>query len=163
MRTLKKGKELNSSEIQELLHHRSPYLLLDEVKSITKTEIQTVKLLTGDEYFFQGHFPGAPILPGAMMQEMTTQTAGILLTKFYSPVPNYNSNTTKGHAIGVLKKINFAKYKKFAKPGDQLEIKADIQDQFDNIFEFQSTITINKNVIMKNSFQLINISDQHLF
>jgi len=154
---------LNISEIQELLHHRSPYLLLDEVKSITKNQIHTNKFLTGDEYFFKGHFPGAPILPGAMMQEMTTQTAGILLTKYYSPVENYNSNTTKGHAIGVLKKVNFAKYKKFAKPGDQLEIKAELLDQFDNIFEFKSTITINKNVIMKNSFQLMNISDKHLF
>lgn len=154
---------MNISEIQELLHHRSPYLLLDEVKSITKNQIHTNKFLTGDEYFFKGHFPGAPILPGAMMQEMTTQTAGILLTKYYSPVENYNSNTTKGHAIGVLKKVNFAKYKKFAKPGDQLEIKAELLDQFDNIFEFKSTITINKNVIMKNSFQLMNISDKHLF
>ncbi len=154
---------MNISEIQELLHHRSPYLLLDEVKSITKNQIHTNKFLTGDEYFFKGHFPGAPILPGAMMQEMTTQTAGILLTKYYSPVENYNSNTTKGHAIGVLKKVNFAKYKKFARPGDQLEIKAELLDQFDNIFEFKSTITINKNVIMKNSFQLMNISDKHLF
>ncbi len=154
---------MNISEIQELLHHRSPYLLLDEVKSITKNQIHTNKFLTGDEYFFKGHFPGAPILPGAMMQEMTTQTAGILLTKYYSPVENYSSNTTKGHAIGVLKKVNFAKYKKFARPGDQLEIKAELLDQFDNIFEFKSTITINKNVIMKNSFQLMNISDKHLF
>lgn len=154
---------MNISEIQELLHHRSPYLLLDEVKSITKNQIHTNKFLTGDEYFFKGHFPGAPILPGAMMQEMTTQTAGILLTKYYSPVENYNSNTTKGHAIGVLKMVNFAKYKKFARPGDQLEIKAELLDQFDNIFEFKSTITINKNVIMKNSFQLMNISDKHLF
>lgn len=154
---------MNISEIQELLHHRFPYLLLDEVKSITKNQIHTNKFLTGDEYFFKGHFPGAPILPGAMMQEMTTQTAGILLTKYYSPVENYNSNTTKGHAIGVLKKVNFAKYKKFARPGDQLEIKAELLDQFDNIFEFKSTITINKNVIMKNSFQLMNISDKHLF
>ncbi len=154
---------MNISEIQELLHHRSPYLLLDEVKSITKNQIHTNKFLTGDEYFFKGHFPGAPILPGAMMQEMTTQTAGILITKYYSPVENYNSNTTKGHAIGVLKKVNFAKYKKFARPGDQLEIKAELLDQFDNIFEFKSTITINKNVIMKNSFQLMNISDKHLF
>lgn len=154
---------MNISEIQELLHHRSPYLLLDEVKSITKNQIHTNKFLTGDEYFFKGHFPGAPILPGAMMQEMTTQTAGILLTKYYSPVENYSSNTNKGHAIGVLKKVNFAKYKKFARPGDQLEIKAELLDQFDNIFEFKSTITINKNVIMKNSFQLMNISDKHLF
>jgi len=153
---------MNQEEIQILLHHRAPYLLIEKVIDISQDLIITETKLTGEEYFFKGHFPGAPILPGAMMQEMTTQSAGILITKFYSPVSNYNSNATKGHALGVLKKVNFAKYKSFAKPGDTLTIKVSLEDRLENLFNFKAQIFNDNNVIMSNSFQLINISDEYL-
>lgn len=154
---------MKAIEIKKLLHHREPYLLIDEVICSDENTIHTQKKLTGEEYFFKGHFPGAPILPGAMMQEMTTQTAGILITKYYSPVKNYNSEQTKGHALGVLKKVNFAKYKKMAKPGDLLDIQVVLKEHLKDLFEFNATISTNGAVVMTNSFQLMNISDQYLY
>ena len=58
-------------DIEGYLHHRDPYLLVDRIVSISATEIVTEKTVTGQEFFLQGHFPGAPIFPGAMMQELT--------------------------------------------------------------------------------------------
>ncbi len=154
---------MKTKEIKKLLHHREPYLLIDEVISLDKMTIYTQKKLTGKEYFFEGHFPGAPVLPGAIMQEITTQSAGILITKFYSPVEDYDSEATKGHALGVLKKVSYAKYKGFAKPNDLLDIQVTLIEKLDNLFEFKATILNDGKVIMKNSFQLMNISDEYLF
>ena len=64
------------SSVEDYLHHRDPYLLVRNVESIGDTSIETSTVVTGDEHFLGGHFPGAPIVPGAMLQEMTTQTAG---------------------------------------------------------------------------------------
>jgi 3-hydroxyacyl-[acyl-carrier-protein] dehydratase len=153
---------MNKSEIQKLLHHRDPYLLIDEVLKINELELTAVKILIGDEYFFKGHFPNAPILPGAMMQEMTTQTAGVLITKFYSPISDYDSNSTKGHALGVLKKVNYAKYKGFAKPGDLLRIEVKLISHLESLFHFKANIYLKEKVIMSNSFCLVNIKDSYI-
>lgn len=153
---------MKNLNIKKLLHHRDPYLLLDEVVDITETSIITSYNLKADTFFFKGHFPSAPVLPGALMQEMTTQSAGILITQFHSPVENYDSEKTKGHALGVLKKVNYAKFKGFAKPTDQLEIKVELTHKVENLFEFTGRIYNKGKVIMSNSFQLINTSDELL-
>lgn len=153
---------LNKDEILTTLHHRPPYLMVDEVESVNENKIIAYKHPKVDEYYIQGHFPGAHVVPGAMMQEMSSQAAGILITKFYSPVENYNSNETKGHALGVLKKVNWAKYKNFAKPGSPIKIEVQLKEKVDNLFEFHATLSSSGKWIMKNSFQLINISDAPL-
>lgn len=155
--------KMNKSEIKELLHHREPYLLLDSISELSHKKIISHKKLNSEDFYFQGHFEGAPILPGSVMQEMTTQTAGVLITKFYSPVKNYNSNTTKGHALGVLKKVSKAKYKGFAKPNDTLSVEVSLEENLTNLFEFKAKILKNNQVIMENEFQLINVSDELLY
>ena len=153
---------LNKDEILITLHHRPPYLMVDEVKDMSEKHIVAIKTPLESEHYIQGHFPGAHVVPGAMMQEMSSQTAGILITKFYSPVENYNSETTKGYALGVLKKVNWAKYKNFAKPNMPIQIEVKLVERVENLFEFEATLTQNGKWIMKNNFQLINISDAPL-
>ena len=65
---------MNKAEITELLHHRAPYLMVDEVSEISEKEIKTQKLYS-EEFFVPGHFPGASVVPGAMLQEFCTQSA----------------------------------------------------------------------------------------
>ncbi len=154
---------MNKTEIATLLHHRAPYLLVNEVIEVNKHSIHAVAQPSMNDFYLQGHFPGAPIVPGAMMQEMTTQAAGILLTKFYSPVENYNSDTTKGFALGVLRAIHMAKYKNMARPDQVLNIKVSLTDQLENSFRFKAFIEVNDKKIMQNEFTLMNISDEPLF
>ncbi len=158
-------KIINSAEIQKLLHHRHPYLMIDEVLELSEVEISTQKTPNLEQdYFFKGHFPNAPVVPGAMLQEMTTQSAGVLMTKFYSPEADYNSETTKGYAIGVLSKIYNSKFLNFAKPGDNLEIKVKLVDRENNYFVFTGEILKNGSItVMKNKFALSIISDEHLY
>ncbi len=148
--------------ILKRLHQRRPYLLIDEVIEHSKMNIHVTKRPTIEEHYLQGHFPGAPVVPGAMMQEMTTQAAGLLITEYYSPVPDYDSDKTTGYALGVLRTIHHAKYKSFARPQDLLHIKVELIQHVENSFRFKASIEVNDKKIMSNEFTLVNISDEKL-
>ncbi len=148
--------------IQKRLHHRPPYLLIDEVMEASPQAIHVRKIPREEEFYLQGHFPGSPIVPGAIMQEMTTQAAGLLISEFYSPVPDYDSEATPGHALGVLRAVHHAKYRKFARPGDILEIRAELILNVETSFRFRASITVGLSKIMSNEFTLMNITEAQL-
>jgi 3-hydroxyacyl-[acyl-carrier-protein] dehydratase len=148
--------------IMKRLHHRPPYLLLDEVVELSPTHLHGIKTPRIEEFYLQGHFPGTPVVPGAMMQEMTTQAAGLLITEFYSPVPDYDSEKIKGYALGVLRSIHQAKYKKFARPDEVLNIKVSLIDHIESSFRFKGMIIVGEEKIMINEFTLINITEEQL-
>ncbi len=149
-------------DIKKRLHHRPPYLLLDEVIEASALAIHVRKVPRLEEFYLQGHFPGSPVVPGALMQEMTTQAAGLLISEFHSPVPDYDSETTPGHALGVLRAIHHAKYRKFARPGDVLEIRAELILTVETSFRFRGSITVGSTKIMSNEFTLMNITEAQL-
>lgn len=148
--------------ILKLLHHRPPYLLIDEVLAHSAHNLSALSLPKGDEFYLRGHFPGTPVVPGAMMQEMTTQAAGLLITHYHSPVPDYDSDSTKGWALGVLRAVHQAKYKNFARPGDSLVIRVELIDHVDSVFRFKGKIEVENTTIMFNEFSLVNISEEKL-
>jgi 3-hydroxyacyl-[acyl-carrier-protein] dehydratase len=149
-------------DILKRLHHRPPYLLIAEVTGHSPQRLTAVALPKGDEFYLQGHFPGTPVVPGAMMQEMTTQAAGLLITEHFSPVPDYDSETTKGWALGVLRAVHQAKYKSFARPDDRMLITVELIDQLDAVFRFKGKIMVGDSTIMFNEFSLVNIDESKL-
>ena len=148
--------------ILKRLHHRAPYLLIDEVVEHSNLKIHVIKTPLLNDYYLQGHFPGAPIVPGAMMQEMTTQAAGLIIAEYYSPVPDYDSEKTLGHALGVLRSVHHAKYKNFARPGDILNIKVELIEHISNSFRFKAHVDVDGLKIMFNEFTLVNVCDEKL-
>lgn len=107
---------LNVKEISKILPHRYPFLLVDRITYINLEEniIIGQKNVTVNEQFFQGHFPGVPIMPGVLILEALAQTGGILVHQ-------------KGHCeekIAVLLNINNAKFRKPVVPGDVLTLHA---------------------------------------
>jgi 3-hydroxyacyl-[acyl-carrier-protein] dehydratase len=148
--------------IEQKLHHRSPYLMIDKIIDSSTDMIRTQKIPNLNEFYLQGHFPNSPVVPGAMMQEMTTQSAGLLITLFHSPVENYDSERTKGYALGVLRAVHFAKFKKFARPGDILTVTVELIEKNNHSFRFKAKIECENEKIMSNEFTLINISEEQL-
>ena len=151
-------------QVEDYLHHRDPYLLIKNIVSLSENEIVTGARITGDEFFIAGHFPGAPILPGAMMQEMTTQSAGILIAAKHNPMEQYNTHDPffNEYALGVLVKVTQAKYRGFARPGDEPQIKVTLNEQIGQVFDFNAAVSIDGKTIMRNSFQLTNIASSTL-
>lgn len=152
-------------KVEQYLHHRPPYLLVDEILACDDREIVTRKRVTGDEFFLQGHFPGSPIFPGAMLQELTTQSAGVLIAARYNPMAVHDTTDPffNEYALGVLVRVEQARYRSFARPGDLLEVQVVLQERVEQLFDFRATVTrvgsgpLDASVIMRNSFQLTNI------
>lgn len=151
-------------QVQQYLHHRKPYLLIDSIVSIDDQSVVTTSKIVGDEFFIQGHFPGAPILPGAMMQEMSTQSAGVFIAARYNPMEVFNTEDPffNEYALGVLVKVKNARFRGFARPGDQLEITVTLEEKVGEVFDFRGKIEVDGKKIMQNSFQLTNIASKML-
>jgi len=98
-------------------------------------------------------------MPGAMMQELSTQSAGILIAANHNPMEVYNTEDPffNEFALGVLVKVKQARYRGFGRPGDVLEATVTIEEQLDSVFDFACTITCGDRQIMRNKFQLTNI------
>ena len=150
--------------VADYLHHRPPYLLVDQVVDIKDRSITAKSKVDPNAFFVEGHFPGAPVLPGALMHEMTTQTAGILIAANFNPMPEFNTHDPdfNEYALGVLVKTKQGRYRGFARPGDELLISVDIKEVIGELFEFKGRIEkADATVIYQNQFQLTNVpSDQ---
>ncbi len=96
------------------LPHRYPFLFVDKVLSLKEDEIIVKKSVSINEWFFVGHFPDNPILPGVIIIEAIAQAAGVLFLHNFKDKDNY---------LPVLTAVNEFKFKKSAKPGDDLIIK----------------------------------------
>jgi len=106
---------LDVKEITKILPHRYPFLLVDRIIHLNLAENVIIgqKNVTANEQFFQGHFPGVPIMPGVLILEALAQTGGILVHQ-------------KGHnkKIAVLLSVNNAKFRRPVVPGDVLILHA---------------------------------------
>lgn len=104
--------------IQESLPHRYPFLLVDRIMEMEiDRRIVGIKNVTINEPFFQGHFPGRPIMPGVLILEAMAQTAGVLAFK---------SVQVTGKPLVYLTGIESAKFRKPVVPGDQLRFEIDV-------------------------------------
>ena len=120
--------------------------------------------MSEDSAFIQGHFPGAHIMPGAMMQELSTQSAGILIAANFNPMEAYNTHDPffNEYALGVLVKIKQARYRGFARPGDVLDVEVNLDETIGDMFDFSCTIRSDNKTVMLNRFQLANIKSSTL-
>ncbi len=101
----------NAREIAQMLPHRYPFLLVDRIIEMNLEENRVVgqKNVTMNEQFFQGHFPGIPIMPGVLILEALAQTGGILVHQ-----------KGFGHKIALLLHMKEVKFRKPVVPGDVL-------------------------------------------
>lgn len=106
----------NSNQIQEIIPHRYPFLLVDQILSISEdgTEIIGKKAVTANEMQFMGHFPQKHVMPGVLIVEALAQTGAVLLLS----KPEYKGK------IGYFAGINKMKFKRQVIPGDTLILKA---------------------------------------
>jgi 3-hydroxyacyl-[acyl-carrier-protein] dehydratase len=111
---------ITGSEVEKYLPHRYPFLLVDKAISLTiepERKIVCVKNVTINEHFFQGHFPGNPVMPGVLMIEAMAQAAG-MMANLIAEIEEREAH------LFYLVKVDKARFNKLVIPGDQLILEA---------------------------------------
>lgn len=128
-------------EIMETLPHRYPFLLVDKIIEMEMGKrVVGIKNVTMNEPFFQGHFPGHPIMPGVLIIEAMAQAGGVLALK---SVPK---EEVKNKVIYFMS-IDKAKFRKRVVPGDQLRFELDVIRQRSNIVSLKARALVDGAVV----------------
>lgn len=126
-------------EIKKCIPHRYPFLLVDRVLELEEKRIVTIKNVTVNEEFFNGHFPGAPIMPGVLQVEALAQSGCIMLMK--------GSNADPEESLIVFTGIKNAKFRKSVVPGDQLVMEVLLANQRRNFISMEGKATVDGKVV----------------
>ncbi|MGX8716955.1 MAG: 3-hydroxyacyl-ACP dehydratase FabZ [bacterium] len=111
--------------------HRPPFLFVDRVVELSDNKIIAERKLRNDEFFFKGHYPQIPLMPGVLMCEAIFQTAGVFMSQ----------KLLKGSDISgkvpVLTRVESAKFKRMAFPGDVLTLEATFSQKIKDFYFFK--------------------------
>jgi 3-hydroxyacyl-[acyl-carrier-protein] dehydratase len=129
-------------DVLAAIPQRPPFLFVDKIIERKGNSVTTQRTLREDDYFFQGHFPGNPIMPGALLCEACFQTGAVLMVK-----------DEQRQGLGVVTRIKDTKFKNFARPGDTLTITVVLDDKIDNAYYMNGTVYVDDKLIMKIVFQ----------
>lgn len=130
---------LSIQEIMKILPHRYPMLLVDRVLEIEPGKrIVGLKNVTANEQFFQGHFPGAPVMPGVLIVEAMAQCGAVL---FLRDMPERD---TKLFLFGGVDK---ARFRRPVVPGDQLRLECELLQKRSNTVKLRGTATVGEVVV----------------
>ncbi len=126
---------MDINDIKNILPHRDPFLFVDEVLELSEKKIVAKRLIKDDEYFFKGHFPQEPIMPGVLIVEAIAQTGGVMLLRKYSG------------AIPLFMGIDKARFRKIVKPGDTLVMEVELLQERGTIVKISGTAKVNGELV----------------
>ncbi len=127
------------TEIMKFLPHRYPFLLVDRILELEPdSRIVGLKNVTINEQFFQGHFPGAPVMPGVLIIESMAQVAGVLI---YRDLPD------KEKKLIYFTGIENAKFRRPVLPGDQLHVEMWLLSRRNNFGKRQGRATVENKLV----------------
>jgi beta-hydroxyacyl-ACP dehydratase FabZ len=134
---------MKAEQILGLLPHRYPFLLIDRVLELSDERVLALKNCTINEPFFQGHFPGVPVMPGVLQIEAMAQAGGILASRAIS----FDAST---HVM-LFMAIDAVKFRKAVVPGDQLHIEV-VPLRKGKIFKMKGEIKVDGHVVSQAEF-----------
>jgi len=143
---------MDINEIRKFLPHRYPFLLVDRIVELEPgVRAVGIKNATINEEFFQGHFPGQPIMPGVLIIEAMAQVAGILA---------FRSGATIGKSVYFMS-IEKAKFRKPVVPGDQLKLQIQVLQHRGNVWRFSGHAMVEGKIVAEAEFAAM-VSDEEI-
>lgn len=138
------------NEIQSILPHRYPFLMVDRIIDIVPgLRITGLKNVTINEPFFEGHFPGNPIMPGVLIVEAMAQIAGILAFR----------SGAKGNGVYFMS-IETAKFRRPVVPGDQIRFEITKIRERRNVSRFSGSATVDGRLVAEAEFTAMVVDTQ---
>lgn len=120
-------------QIVQAIPHRPPFLLIDEVVDQQESRIVCRKTFTGDEFWFQGHYPDFPIMPGVLLCEAAMQAGAVLLS-------GKIGDDARGK-VPVATRANNVQFRQMVRPGDTIEIEVELTERLADAFFMKARVT----------------------
>ena len=135
---------LNIDDIKKLIPHRKPFLFIDECNVIQKGKIgESFRIFDKSEYFFEGHFPDNPIVPGVVIIEAMAQTAGVVVSE---NLINKNDQSV------LFMSINKAKFRKPVLPNYKIRFYVQMINSIKNVYKFLGKAYHNEALVAESEF-----------
>lgn len=155
--------KLENNVISRILPHRYPFLLLDRVIELDPGKSAVgIKNVTINEPYFQGHFPGEPIVPGVLLLESLAQlTAVMYCSEFFDPNTDWENMTPDdipvediASKVGYLAEIRNVKFKSLVRPGDTLRLRAIKKGSLGNLSQIQIDAYVDRVCVLEGSISV---------
>jgi len=135
---------LNIEDIKKLIPHRKPFLFIEECKIIVKGKIgESFRIFDESEYFFEGHFPNQPIVPGVVIVEAMAQTAGVVVSE--------NLIDNKDKSV-LFMSISKAKFRKPVLPNFKIKFHVEMINNVKNVYKFLGKAYHNDLLVAESEF-----------
>lgn len=132
----REASEIDRRRIMEMIPHRDPFLMIDKVVDVVKNEMATgIKNVSIDEYYFRGHFPSRPVMPGVLIIEAMAQTAAVLVVHTLGP-------ESEGKLVYFMS-VDNARFRRPVLPGDILHIHVTKQRNRGNVWKFEGEAKVD--------------------
>jgi len=146
------GAEIGIHRIMEMIPHRHPFLMIDRVVDVVANQRAIgIKNLTKNEYYFQGHFPARPVMPGVLIIEAMAQTAAVLVVHTLGP-------ESEGKLVYFMS-VDNARFRRPVFPPSQLEIYVTKQRNRGNVWKFEGRAKIGEDVMAEAVFAAMILDD----
>lgn len=124
---------MSLEQVLAAIPHRPPMLLVDEIVEQTADSILCRKTFHEHEFFFQGHYPEYPLVPGVILCESAMQAGAILLSRL---VAQHDGG------VPVATRLNDVRFKRMVRPGDTIEMEVSLKERLANAFFLQAQVTV---------------------
>ena len=143
---------LNIEEIKKLIPHRKPFLFIEKCKILERGKIgESFKTFDESEYFFEGHFPNNPIVPGVVIVEAMAQTAGVVVSE--------NLINNKDQSV-LFMSINKAKFRKPVLPNYKIKFYVEMINNIKSVYKFLGKAFYEDSLVSESEFSAMITSKQ---
>jgi 3-hydroxyacyl-[acyl-carrier-protein] dehydratase len=140
-----RGVRIDTRRIMEMIPHRHPFLMIDEVVDVVANERATgIKNVSIDENYFKGHFPTRPVMPGVLIIEAMAQTAAVLVVHTLGP-------KSEGKLVYFMS-VDNARFRRPVFPGDRLDVHVVKQRHRGNVWKFEGHAKVGTNLMAEAVF-----------
>ncbi|MDO4629611.1 MAG: 3-hydroxyacyl-ACP dehydratase FabZ family protein [Planctomycetia bacterium] len=143
---------MSREEVTSAIPHRDPFLFVDEIVECGENQITCKKTFTGNEDFFQGHYPDFPLVPGVILCESALQTGAVFLSKKMGADPE-----TFANRMPVVAKMSDIRFRQVVRPGDAILMQVVLEDYYANAFQMSGTVTVNGKMAVKLKFTVMMV------
>ena len=142
--------ENNLQPILDRIPHRAPFLFLDEILEYEQGRLVCLKTFREDEPFFQGHYPGFPLVPGVVLCEATMQTGALLLAKMFEEEAAGEGSLRE--KMPVVAKMGEVRFKQMVRPGDTIRIEVKFKEKMTSVYFLHGKITCAGKLVLQFEF-----------